>query len=107
MFERDYEGISTEFYKKDFALWSKNDEIAYNNNEIRQRAKYWFFQNSFDYLSANFVEGDYMEFVCHKARTFRMALSEARKKSFEWMNFYAFDSFDGLPEASEIDRFLG
>lgn len=107
MFERDYEGISTEFYKKDFELWSKSSEVEYNNNEIRQRAKYWFFQNAFDYLSANFIEGDYMEFGYHKARTFRMALSEARKKCFDWMSFYACDSFDGLPEACEIDRFPG
>jgi len=107
MFKKDYEGISTEFYKNDFSSWTKQDEIEYNNNEIRQKAKYWFFQNSFDYLSANFVEGDYMEFGCHKARTFRMALSEARKKSFDSMSFYACDSFEGLPEASEIDRFPG
>jgi O-methyltransferase len=103
----DYEGIDISFYKNDFLSWSKQDEINYNNNEIRQKAKYWFFQNVFDYLSANFVKGDYMEFGCHKARTFRMALSEARKKDFNFMNFYAFDSFEGLPEANEIDRFPG
>ncbi len=107
MFAKDYEGISCEFYKNDFANWDKQQEIEYNNNEIRQKAKYWFFQNCFDYLSANFIEGDYFEFGCHKARTFRMALSEARKKSFDFMNFYACDSFEGLPEASEIDKFPG
>lgn len=106
-YEKDYEGISCEFYKNDFEGWNKQREIEYNNNEIRQKAKYWFFQNAFDYLGANFVDGDYMEFGCHKARTFRMALSEARKKHMDSMNFYAFDSFEGLPEASDIDKFPG
>ncbi len=107
MIQYDYEGINLNFYKNDFENWTKQDEINYNNNEIRQKAKYWFFQNAFDFISGNQVMGDYMEFGCHKARTFRMALSEARKKSFDWMNFYAFDSFEGLPEANDIDKFPG
>lgn len=107
MRQYDYEGIDKTFYKNDFSDWTKQDEISYNNNEIRQKARYWFFQNAFDYISGNQIIGDYMEFGCHKARTFRMSLSEARKKSFDWMNFYAFDSFEGLPEASEIDEFPG
>lgn len=95
------------FYKNDFANWGKEKEIEYNNKKIRQKEKYRFFQQAYDYLAANFIEGDYYEFGCHKARTFRMSLSEARKKNFNNMNFYAFDSFAGLPQINDIDRFPG
>ncbi|MDD2448195.1 MAG: macrocin O-methyltransferase [Sulfurimonas sp.] len=105
MFNKDYEGINLEFYKNDFSKWSKKDEIEYNNNEIRYKERYRFFQNAFDYLSANFIIGNYFEFGVHKARTFRIALSEAKKKDIDSMNFYAFDSFEGLPEASSLDKF--
>lgn len=94
-----------EYILSDFTDWTKATEIAYNNDQIRLKEKYRFFQQSFDYLSANYVSGDYFEFGCHKTRTFRMSLSEARKKGFGEMSFYAFDSFEGLPEASEIDQF--
>ena len=95
------------FYKNNFVHWCKEKEIKYNNRQIRQKEKYRFFQQAYDYLAANFIEGDYYEFGCHKARTFRMSLSEARKKNFNNMNFYAFDSFAGLPQISIIDRFPG
>ncbi len=95
------------YFKTDFEGWNKDKEIEYNNNEIRQKEKHRFFQQVYDYLSGNFIEGDYYEFGSHKARTFRMSLSEARIKNLTNMNFYAFDSFDGLPEAKDIDKFPG
>lgn len=119
----DHEGIKREYYKNDFLEWDKQSEISYNNNEIRQKEKYRFYQLVFDYFAANAMGGDalsigsnglsqdgvirsYFEFGCHRVRTFRMALSEARKKMFDW-RFFAFDSFEGLPEASGIDVFPG
>ena len=105
--EKDYEGIYQSYYKKDFEDWDFKKKIEYNNNEVRVKAKYIFFQQTYDYLVENSVNGDYYEFGCHKARTFRMSLSEARKKELSNMRFFAFDSFEGLPEASEIDRFPG
>jgi len=107
MFEKDYEGIYKHYYKNDFENWDEKSKIDYNNNEIRVKEKYRFFQLAYDYLYGNEVHGDYYEFGCHKARTFRMSISEARKKDFDFMRFYAFDSFEGLPEAAEIDRFPG
>lgn len=103
----DHEGINKEYYKSDFRGWDKNAEISYNNNEIRQKAKYQFFQYAYDFLVANWIDGDYLEFGCHKARTFRMSLSEARKKNRDKMRFYAFDSFMGMPESKGIDKFEG
>jgi hypothetical protein len=82
---------------KDLSAWAHSDEIAYNQNN-RQSAKHKFFVDVFDFLKENNVEGDYLEFGCHRARTFRMALTEARKHNIEDMRFYAFDSFQGLPE---------
>jgi len=101
----DHEGISLEYYKNDFAHWDKEKEIEYNNNEIRQKAKYQYFQQAYDYIAGNYITGDYYEFGCHKARTFRMSLAEARKKNIDDMHFYAFDSFEGLPTPKGIDEF--
>lgn len=100
----DYEGINLDFYQNDFRYWDKNKEIAYNQN-LRYRVRQFFFQMAYDYLAANFIEGDYFEFGCHKARTFRISLTEARRKNFNNMSFIAFDSFEGLPAPSEIDSF--
>lgn len=82
---------------KDLSHWSKNDEIRYNQIN-RQAGKYLFFRKIFDFLNENEIRGDYLEFGCHRCRTFRMVLTEARRHSLSDMNFWAFDSFEGLPE---------
>jgi hypothetical protein len=78
------------------AAWDHEDEIAYNQAN-RQTEKALFFRRAFDFLTSNQVHGDYHEFGCHRCRTFRMALSEARRHNIENMKFFAFDSFEGLP----------
>ena len=80
------------------ADWNHADEIAFNQT-LRQAHKHQFYMLAFDFLSANEIGGDYFEFGCHRVRTFRMALTEARRKNFEHMHFVAFDSFEGLPPA--------
>lgn len=47
------------------------------------------------------IDGYYLEFGCHKARTFRLAW-DAFGVLFDW-TFVAFDSFQGLPEVSIED----
>lgn len=79
--------------------WVKDDEIAWNQAN-RQTEKYRFFINTFDFLTDNRVRGDYHEYGCHRCRTFRMALTEARRHNVETMKFFAFDSFAGLPDSS-------
>jgi O-methyltransferase len=64
---------------------------------FRQRSKYNFYQKAFDFLSVHSIKGAYLEFGCHRARTFRFALREAYLRSIN-MDFYAFDSFQGLPD---------
>jgi hypothetical protein len=81
--------------------WGRDEEIAYNQVN-RQSEKVLFFRRTFDYLTDSRVHGDYLEFGCHRCRTFRMALTEARRHNLDRMQFHAFDSFEGLPEpASE------
>jgi hypothetical protein len=77
--------------------WGRDEEIAYNQIN-RQSEKVQFFRRAFDFLTDNRVLGDYFEFGCHRCRTFRMALTEARRHNLEDMQFHAFDSFEGLPE---------
>ena len=79
--------------------WTKEDEIEFNQIR-RQKYKVEMYQNAFDLIDSNGIEGDYHEFGCHRARTFRMALIEA-KRHFMNMNFYAYDSFQGLPQEEE------
>ncbi|MCC3405801.1 MAG: hypothetical protein JGK17_09445 [Microcoleus sp. PH2017_10_PVI_O_A] len=80
----------------DLENWSRQDEIAYNQTN-RQCQKLAFFMQAFDFLTDNKIEGDYHEYGCHRVRTFRMALTEARRHNLESMKFFAFDSFEGLP----------
>jgi hypothetical protein len=81
----------------DLRAWGRDEEIAYNQTN-RQTEKALFFRRTFDFLTDNRVHGDYFEFGCHRCRTFRMALTEARRHNLETMQFHAFDSFEGLPE---------
>lgn len=76
--------------------WDHEREVEYNQSN-RQRQKHEFYRNAFDYISENGIKGDYCEFGVHRARTFRMALTEARKHNLDQMRFWAFDSFEGLP----------
>lgn len=76
--------------------WSKDEEIRFNQIR-RQRIKWEFYQGAFDFINENGIDGGYHEFGCHRARTFRMALIEA-KRHFMEMEFHAYDSFEGLPE---------
>ncbi|MCP5195808.1 MAG: class I SAM-dependent methyltransferase [Gammaproteobacteria bacterium] len=82
---------------KDLEKWNKEDEIAYNQ-ATWQTHKLALYAQMFHFFRANEMEGDYYEFGCHRARTFRMALTEARRHNLENMQFLAFDSFAGLPE---------
>ncbi|AXK79055.1 hypothetical protein DW352_00080 [Pseudolabrys taiwanensis] len=81
---------------RELAKWSKQDEIRYNQGN-RQAEKYLFFRRVFDFLTENEIRGNYLEFGCHRCRTFRMALTEARRHNQDHMKFFAFDSFEGLP----------
>ena len=102
---KDLLEITTEPYcslssSTDLVRWEKQNEVVWNQTH-RQRQKYQFYISAFDFITDNGIIGDYLEFGCHKVRTFRMALTEARHHNIEWMNFHAFDSFEGLPPSDE------
>src|SRR5579872_7205725 len=80
----------------DLQAWGRDEEITYNQIS-RQTEKALFFRRTFDFLTDSRIHGDYFEFGCHRCRTFRMALTEARRHNLETMQFHAFDSFEGLP----------
>jgi hypothetical protein len=82
--------------EKDLENWSRGDEIAYNQ-ATWQTQKLAYYVQMFHFINANGIVGDYYEFGCHRARTFRMALTEARRHGMGEMKFMAFDSFEGLP----------
>src|SRR5689334_5194659 len=82
---------------RDLQAWARDDEISYNQAN-RQTEKALFFRRTYDFLTDNRVTGDYYEFGCHRCRTFRMALTEARRHNLPSAKFFAFDSFEGLPE---------
>jgi hypothetical protein len=82
---------------KALANWGRDEEIAYNQTN-RQTEKALFYRRTFDFITDNRVAGDYHEYGCHRCRTFRMALTEARLHNLTSMKFFAFDSFEGLPE---------
>jgi hypothetical protein len=82
---------------KALADWARDDEIAYNQAN-RQTEKALFYRRTYDFLTDNRVVGDYYEFGCHRCRTFRMALTEARRHNLSSARFLAFDSFEGLPD---------
>lgn len=77
-----------------------NADLILANQQMRQAEKYQFYRLCFDYINENSIYGDYHEYGVHKARTFRMALTEARRQDMEEMQFFAFDSFQGLPASN-------
>ncbi len=73
------------------------EQAIFLNQQRRQQKKFDFFLNTFDFLNDSQIRGDYFEFGCHRARTFRMALTAAAFYKIVNINFFAFDSFEGLP----------
>ncbi len=66
--------------------------------EMPQRKE--LFRRAFHYLAFNQIAGDYAEFGCFGAMTFRMAWGAGRVTDYPG-HFWGFDSFAGLPETNE------
>jgi O-methyltransferase len=60
-------------------------------------------ETAFAFIHNNEVAGDYLEFGVFRGRTFTTAWDAARRYRMHDMQFYAFDSFTGLPEISNKD----
>ncbi len=88
---------------KDLKNWNKLDEITYAQMQ-RQKYKFEFFQKAFDLIYDNTINGDYFEFGIHRARTFRFAMSQAKRRNMKNIKFLAFDSFEGLPNVKNNEK---
>lgn len=87
--------------KDDMRDWSSSD-LAPFVTEMMNAEAVSFFRNAFGYLYGSGLKGDYHEYGCFSARTFRLALSEAHKWQMDDMRLYAFDSFCGLPPPKDV-----
>lgn len=65
-----------------------------------------FFQAAQIFLRVNRINGSYLEFGSHEANTFRMALNTLGQHNApnRISHFWAFDSFEGMPEPEGIDK---
>jgi len=57
-----------------------------------------------DFAKWSRLEGDYLEFGVWQGTTFTSAYFMAQQRCLSAMRFYAFDSFQGLPETSETSE---
>lgn len=73
---------------------------------VNQRETYVWFELAQKYVQVNRLEGVYAEFGCHGANTFRFALNTLGRYDIPntLQHFYAFDSFEGMPEPKGIDQ---
>lgn len=74
------------------------------NTNLRQT--YLWFELAQRFLQVNRIDGVYAEFGSHEVNTFRFALNTLGQygKPVKTHHFYAFDSFEGMPEPEGIDR---
>ncbi|HEX8686785.1 MAG TPA: TylF/MycF/NovP-related O-methyltransferase [Pyrinomonadaceae bacterium] len=56
-----------------------------------------------EFVAYSNLEGDYLEFGVFEGAHFTAAFHFARMNGLGGMRFYAFDSFEGLPEVSGVD----
>lgn len=69
---------------------------TYNRREIVRKIM--------SFVSSCKVEGDYLEFGVYKGSTFVEVFKMAQSKGLEPMRFFAFDSFQGLPQIEGVDK---
>lgn len=69
-------------------------------------ARFEFFKKASYFLRANRIDGVYAEFGSHEVNTFRMSLRTLGLPNMpnKIYRFYAFDSFEGMPEPEGIDK---
>jgi O-methyltransferase len=60
-------------------------------------------RHAMNFVKGGKMEGDYLEFGVSVGVTMTAAFANAQRFGLDWMRFFAFDSFQGLPEISGID----
>lgn len=57
------------------------------------------------FISYNKVKGDYFEFGCHSGMSTAIFFNLFKKVNLSQIRLFAFDSFEGFPDLTDIDRF--
>lgn len=93
-----FKKISKKFFKKypGLRFLREYSPKTYDRKEILRKIM--------NFISECNVDGDYLEFGVYKGSTFIEAIKTAQKKRLDSMRFYAFDSFQGLPDPKGIDK---
>lgn len=60
-------------------------------------------KQAMEFVRTNKLEGDYLEFGVYRGGTFIPAYHFSKRILRNSMKFYAFDSFEGLPESTGVD----
>ena len=74
-------------------ITEKIKKIVFSKDSEREE----FIRKCLVYLKANKIQGNYAEFGVHRGSNFVKVIEMAKRKGMD-MNFYGFDSFEGLPE---------
>jgi O-methyltransferase len=82
-----------------FRPFQFSTSISYNFSD--EKLKFMHLLEAVNYTRVALLPQVYMEFGCHSARTFSAAVNAAKYLNMDEMNFYAFDSFMGLPKTNE------
>ncbi|MEQ9372565.1 MAG: TylF/MycF/NovP-related O-methyltransferase [Coleofasciculus chthonoplastes F3-SA18-01] len=94
-FKRDIKTSINPFLSKLF------QGVEFSDAQLKYSAKKQFFRYAFKTISFNKIDGDYVEFGCHGGMTFGLAWHEIQRRKII-AKMWAFDSFEGLPESSDI-----
>jgi hypothetical protein len=105
MIERILKAIISPFYRHlnhsafrySSAFYEAQDVLMYEATEE-------MLKNAIDYVHHNKLEGDYLEFGVSVGYSFVAAYHFAQLRHLKSMKFYAFDSFEGLPEITGADE---
>lgn len=74
-----------------------------NYSSPKEHDRNEFLRKVMNYVGGSKLDGDYLEFGVYKGGTFANAVRIAKGKRLAGMKFYAFDSFEGLPDIIGVD----
>lgn len=100
--------VLADYYHDFFDKYPKITPLPHKVSSNLRNCYAWF-ENAAHYLHVNRMEGAYVEFGSHEINTFRFALNTLGNYK-RWgypgriRHFYAFDSFEGMPEPHGIDK---
>ncbi len=101
--------IFTKIYHKIFYFPSLRYSYVHNYlvNSFSYTDRERMLDRAMRYTKVSKVEGDYLEFGVWKGDTLAKAYHIANKNNHKKLRFFAFDSFEGLPEPKGIDKIGG